>query len=625
MLRILRKNVHSPLFLIIIILIAVVFVFWGVGTNMGTHGGKIASVDGREISGPVFARTYNQLLESYKQQFGGQIPEKLLNTPAIKQQAIRQLIQRELVRKGAAELGITVSDPEVRRAIAAIPAFQKEGRFDLETYRAVLTQNKMAETSFEESMRGDLLQSRVMAAISGFAEVSDPEVDLWLGFAGLELRLSYAVFAQDDFASQVQQDDKILADWYAGKKELYRPDPQSRFTYLFFPFDAHTSEVQVSEEELRAYYTEQSQNWHTPEQRQVRHILFKVEQNADEAVRKAKKEVARKVLAQVRADNFAKLADAHTEDPAGKGKGGNLGLIKRGQMVPEFEEAAFALKSGANSQIVESPFGFHIIKVEKIVPEKTPTFEEKKEEISRILGLQKARALAFKKASEAYEGIMRAGSLARYGESGHKLESTELIAQKDVPQELAVLRDPAIARAAFALTKGALSSITEGAAGYAILFAEEVKQPEPPPLDQIREQLVKDFTKEKSAELAKKAAEDALIALEKNQEWPSSIQAKTTDFIGRVSPDSSVSPRMVQDAFSRLGKSKTPTAPVVDGEKLLVYRIETLRQGKDDAAPVLRDALAIQILQDKRSRLFNDWLNRISRNSKIWINPEILK
>ena len=105
MLRVLRRNAQSPFIQAIVVIIAVVFVFWGVGTNMNSNANAVAVVDGKEITGIAFSRTYDRLLESYKQQFGGQVPEELLNTMGVRQQAINQLVQQELVRKGAGQLG----------------------------------------------------------------------------------------------------------------------------------------------------------------------------------------------------------------------------------------------------------------------------------------------------------------------------------------------------------------------------------------------------------------------------------------------------------------------------------------------------------------------------------------
>ncbi len=627
MLRVLRKNAQSPVIQAVVVIIAVVFVFWGVGSNMNSNANAVAVVDGKEITGIEFGRAYDRLLESYKQQFGGQVPEELLNTMGIRQQAINQLVQRELVRKGAGQLGLMISDQEVQRSIAAIPAFQNNGAFDLAAYRAVLSQNRLSETAFEEGIRNDLLAERAQEAIAGFAQVSDQEIKQWLDYASLEVQLSYALFSRETFQKEVQVDDAQLAAWYGGKKEQYRPAAQYRFAYLSFPFKDDMREAQVGEEEMRAYFTEHAARWQRPEQRHVRHILFRVDQGVGAEAKASKKEAAEQALSMLRGGGaFNELADSLTEDPSGKGKGGDLGFIVRGQMVPQFEEAAFSLASGATSEVVESPFGYHLIKVESIKPETKPSFEEKKTEITEILAQQKARALSFKKASTAYEGVMRAGSLAKYSEGGgQQLQKTGYLSEQGIPKDMALLQDGVIAKAAFALGKGELSSIVEGADGYAILFADDVKTPEVPALEEVRSRVLADYTKEKGAELMRQAADGALKALQESGKWPEAAAVKTAGYIKRNESGSDAPALMVQEAFNQLGKSKFPSEPVNIGEDLAVYQITGVRQGKDSTPAAVRDSLKAQILQAQQNQLFSQWVGRLRATSKVWVNPEILK
>ncbi|MDO5673857.1 MAG: SurA N-terminal domain-containing protein [bacterium] len=627
MLRVLRKNAQSPLIQAVVVIIAVVFIFWGVGSNLNSNASAVAVVDGTEITGIEFSRTYDRLLESYKQQFGGQVPEELLNTMGIRQQAINQLVQRELVRKGAGRLGLMISDQEVQRSIAAIPAFQNNGAFDLAAYQAVLAQNRLSETAFEEGIRNDLLADRALDAIAGFAQVSDQEIRQWLDYAGLEMQLNYAIFSREEFQEKVQVEEAQLASWYDENKEQYRPAALYSFAYLFFPFSGEMEDVQVSEEEMRAYFNEHAARWQTPEQRHVRHILFRLDQGASAEAKAAKKEAAEQALTMLRGGSaFNEVADSLTEDPAGKGKGGDLGFITRGQMVPQFEEAAFNLASGATSEVVESPFGFHLIKVESVKPESKVSFGEKKEEITEILAQQKTRALSFKKVSAAYEGVMRAGSLAKYSESaGQQLQKSDYLSEKAIPKDMALLQDGVIAKAAFALGKGELSSIIEGAKGYAILFADDVKIPEIPALEQIRSQVLADYSREKGIELMRQAADGALKALQENDKWPEAVAVKASAYIKRSDTGAEAPALMLQEAFNQLGKSKLPNAPINIGEDLVVYQITGVRQGEDTTEEAVRDSLKAQILQAQRNQLFSRWVARLQAQSKVWINPDILK
>ncbi len=627
MLRVLRRHAQSPFIQLIVVVIAVVFIFWGVGTNLNSNADAVAVVDGKEITGVEFGRAYDQLLESYKRQFGGQLPEELINTLGIKQQAVNGLVQQELVRKGAGQLGLVISDQEVQRVIEGLSAFQSGGAFDLNTYRAVLARERLSTTAFEEGLRNDLLEQRVREAFAGFAQVSDEEIRQWLDYSNLQLQLRYALLSRTSFQDQVQADDKALAAWYDANKEQYRPAAEYKFDYLFFPFAADMGEVQVSGEEKRAYFDEHASQWQVPEQRHVRHILFRTTQDSSAEERAAKKEAAQQALSLLRGGgDFAELADSLTEDPSGKGRGGDLGSIARGQMVPAFEEAAFSLAPGALSEVVESPFGFHLIKVESVQPAVEPNFEKKEKEINEILTQQKVRGITFKKASSAYEGVIRAGSLNKFSaDKGQKLESTDYVSQQAVPQQYALLHDAAIAKPAFSLGKGELSSIVEGKEGYAILLVNDIKTPQIPALDAIRERVLADYTREKSAELLRQAADAALRSLQEKDQWPEGLALKTTAFVKRSDMHADVPALVLQDAFSQLGKKRLPDAPLAVGEDLAVYQITGLQQGEGNDAETLRDTLGQQLLQARQNQLFARWLGELRAQSDVWINPDLLK
>ncbi len=627
MLRVLRRHAQSPFIQLIVVVIAVVFIFWGVGANLNSNADAVAVVDGKEITGVEFGRAYEQLLDSYKRQFGGQLPEELINTLGIKQQAINGLVQRELVRKGADRLGLVISDQEVQRVIEGFSAFQNDGVFDLAIYKAVLVRERLATTAFEEGLRNDLLEQRAREAFAGFAQVSDEEIKQWLDFANLQLQLRYALLSRTSFQDQVQADDKALSAWYDAHKEQYRPAAEYRFDYLFFPFAADMGEVRVSGEEKQAYFDEHASQWQVPEQRHVRHILFRTSQDSTAEERAAKKEAAQQALSLLRGGgNFAELADSLTEDPSGRGRGGDLGLIARGQMVPAFEEAAFSLAPGALSEVVESPFGFHLIKVESVQPTVEPGFEEKEEEITDILTRQKVRGITFKKVSSAYEGVMRAGSLEKFSaDGGQQPERTDYVSQQAVPQQYALLRDATIAKAAFSLGKEELSSIVESKDGYAILFVNDIKNPEIPAFDAIRERVLADYTREKSTELLRQAADAALRSLQEKDQWPEGLSVKTTAFVKRSDADADVPALVLQDAFSQLGKKRLPDAPLSVGEDLAVYQITGLRQGEDSNAGTLRDTLGQQLLQARQNQLFARWVSGLRAQSDVWINPDLLK
>ena len=627
MLRILRKNAQSPFFLAIVIIIAIVFVFWGVGTKSGSDGNKVAIVDGQEISVVEYNRAYERLVDNLTKQLGGQIPDGLFDKLGLKQQAVNELVQRVLIEQGAAKLGIRISDFDVQRVIESNPAFQKNGSFDLPTYKETLERNNLSTNSFEESTRNSLLIERTVGDIGAFASTSDQEVSQWFDFLNLELKLSYKLFTKEDYLAAVKVDDKDLQAWYETRKETYRPSPQYKFEFISYPYSRELSQIEVSPEEQRAYYTEHQAEFEKKEERQVRHILFRVQPTDSDDVRAGQKKKAEEVLAEVkRQGKFAELANEYTEDPAGKGKGGELGFIVRGQMVPAFENAAFSLNEGEVSQVIETSFGYHIIQVEKIKPAETSPFEAVQATIARILSAQKAKTIAFKKVSEAYEGIMRAGSLAKFSTDSHQnLKTTDFISMDKLPKEEPLFQDNAFTQAAFSLGKGQLSSILETPKGYAIIFVEDIRKLDIPSFATVQEQVKKDYSREKSGELAKAAAETNLQSLRDKQTWQQGLQAEETGFLGRGDATNNVPPALIQDAFLQVGQSAVPAQILTIGDAYGVFRIVGVRRGGKQLPDLTAETLQQTLLKTKQDELLNGWIQQLQKTGDIWINPEVLK
>ncbi len=149
--------------------------------------------------------------------------------------------------------------------------------------------------------------------------------------------------------------------------------------------------VKVSDKSINQYYSEHQNEFWTDAQVRVRHILFIAERGSSEANRKTKLAQAKKVLGKIRnGENFAELATQYSEDVSA-GDGGDVGFVVRGKMVREFEEAVFSLKLGQVSDIVETEYGYHIIKVEEVLPGKTLTLKEVKDRITQILGMEQQK------------------------------------------------------------------------------------------------------------------------------------------------------------------------------------------------------------------------------------------
>lgn len=625
MLNILRKNAQSIVVQLIVVVIAVVFIFWGVGTNMNDNPNALAVVNGKEIPYRDFQQNYERAIENYKQQFGGQMPQGFLESLGLKEQVLDQLIQSELLRQGAEKAGISISKEATQRKIREMDVFNSDGRFDLANYKAILARNRLSPTAFEKGIQNDLLLNRTLDALGAFAVVPAKEIEDWINYIEQEIKLGYRGIKSEEYVERVQVNDEALQSWFTSAKEKYKTPPQSKVQYLSFPYSEDLKQVVISDEAVRASYQENLDKYRSPEKRRARHILFKVSDEEKSEVRAARKAEAEKVLSQIKnGGDFAQLASQFSED-ASKTKGGDLGFFSRGMMVQPFEDSAFSLNKGEVSGLVETPFGFHIIKLEEIQPEKTQTLEEVSGIIRKELEKQGVKAITFKKASAAYEEIIRAGSLAKYSEkSTAPVHATDFFSQKNPPKD-GTVSDPAFLQAVFGLRKGELSSIVETNSGYAILFIDDIKESVVPDLAAVREQAIVDFKKEKSVDLARAAAEDMLIKARTAQSWPADLKREESDYLKRVGPSAGVPDQIRQDAFARVGKDAFPEKTIAVGTTFYIYQIMDSRRSKDAMDADKSRSVEQQLVSAQKNKLMTDWLGQLKKEAKIWTNARMLQ
>ncbi|MCL1980482.1 MAG: SurA N-terminal domain-containing protein [Proteobacteria bacterium] len=627
MLNILRKNAQSVVVQALVVIIALVFIFWGGGSKMKDNPNALAVVNGKEIPYRDFQQSYERTVETYKQQFGGQLPPELLQGAELKEQVLNRLIQEELVRQGAEKAGIMISKEAIQRKIQEMAVFSVNGRFDLANYKAVLSQNRLSPASFEAGIRNDLLTTRALRAIDSFTVVPAQEVQNWIGYIDHEIKLAYGAVQSDDYITQVQVTDEALAAWYETANSKYKSAPQRKLLYLAFPFKDDLGQVTVNDEAIQAYYHEHAETYGQPEKRRARHILFRVTGEDSPETKSAKKAQAEKVLARIKAgEDFAKLAGQFSEDMT-KDKGGDLGFFARGQMVQPFEESVFALKKGEVSGVVETPFGFHLIKVEEIMPAKTQTLAEATPSIRKILEQKGVKAITFKRASSAYEAIIRAGSMAKYSETSgaHPVLKTGFFLQDAPPGEEGMAKDPAFAQAAFGLRKGELSSLVETANGYAILFVDDAKDSVVPELAAVRNQAIVDYKKEKSVELARAAAEEMLHKAKAHNEWPAGLARKESDYLKRNGATGAMPENLRQDAFTRVGREVFPEKVIANGTVFYLYQIIDSRQGKGEMDATKRRLLEQQLHEAEKNILMADWLGQLRKEAYIWTNARMLQ
>ena len=631
MLNILRKKAQSTFIQALVIIIALVFVFWGVGSGFGNKRNLVATVNKEEITLQEFQKAYDNMVEAYRQQFNGTIPDGLLEGLGIKQQVLSQLIQAALLRQGAEAMGITVSKLATQEKIKAMPAFQKNGKFDMERYTAILAQNHLTPSSFEADIQNELLTEAVINSIKRFIDVTDFEVASRLAQRLEEIKLDYVLFKGEQFKEKVEVDDTKLTAYFEKHKNNYLTEPRVKLKYITFPLDDKLETITVDPQEVEGLYNRQKERYNIPEKRRARHILFALQDKNNELDRKLQREKAEKVLQLAKkGEDFAELAKKYSEGPSAP-RGGDLGFFARGDMVAPFDEAVFSLKPGEISDIVETSFGFHIIKLEAVQPAIKRTLDDVRKELETQLKKQQARKAVFAEANDVYEAIIKAGSIDSYAKSGNrKVITTDFFTKNSPPKDLPA--GSAFLRNAFSLKKGELSSVFETDQGYAIIYVDDIEEPKVPEFATVRDRVLTDYTKAESIKLAQKAAQELLESAKKKGDLATAakekgVELKSTGFI-RQDNGAAVSklpPQVIKKGFELSTKNPFPEAVESRGDSFYVFQLVARRQPevKDDEQE--KEQIRNQLLTDKQNRLLNNWLAHMQSRSKIWINQQLLQ
>ncbi|MGM0419217.1 MAG: SurA N-terminal domain-containing protein, partial [Thermodesulfobacteriota bacterium] len=412
MLQFIRNKASSWIVKVILALICIVFVFFGWGTYQSGKQNQVAKVNGDVITPEQYKNKYNQLVNSLKQRFGGEMSSEMLEMFEAEKQALDSLIEERLIIQKASDLGIKVSDAELADHIFNMDFFTTNGSFDNKKYKEVLAANRLSVEEFESLMRKDLLLERVTDIVTGAVKVTDKELREWFNYNNKTVDIKYAAFIPGEYdKASFEITDEDIKKYYEENKENYKTEPKVKVSYIRFSADDFKDHVTVSESDIEAYYNENSEKYSQKAKVKASHILINVDENAsEEKVEKAKSKILdiRKKI--VNGNSFAEMAKEYSEGPSAE-NGGDLGEFQKDDMVEPFSDAAFATEAGEVSEPVRTKFGWHIIKVDEKNKDSVNEFNDVKDEIKDYLQTRQAKFAAYDKADAVYTETLSGASL----------------------------------------------------------------------------------------------------------------------------------------------------------------------------------------------------------------------
>lgn len=447
MLDAIRTRAQGWIAKVILALIIIPFALWGVDSYLHTDAKSemVADVGKGGVSRQEYTDALKEQADQMRQQLGQNFDPAVTETQAFREQVINALINQKALEQEAKAAGLEASDAQIAVVLKQIPAFQEDGKFSPDRYNRLLAQQGMSAAYFEHRLRNEIVMRTYQQPMLVSVLTSTTSTDLAAKAAAQRREISWYDITPAMASNGAGVSDAEIQAYYDQHKDTYVEPEMVRVEYLRLSLDDLAKNVQISEKQIQDYFNSNASHLGPPEERSASHILISAPEN-DVAARKKAREKAESILAEVQKSpkSFAELAKRESQDPGSAAQGGSLGSFPRGAMVKPFDDAVFSMKPG-DIRLVESNFGFHIVRLDGIKDSKV-TLASVKSQIEADLRRQEAQKLfaeaaenfsnlvyehadSFKSAVDALKlNVSTSGWIDRHGEPSGILNSPKLLA-----------------------------------------------------------------------------------------------------------------------------------------------------------------------------------------------------
>lgn len=394
MLDAIRNHTKGWIAKAILALITIPFALFGIDSYFNDAGSNvaIAKVNGNKISIQEYSNAVDNARNRLQSQ-GQKVDPAILESVEFKQSILDSLITRRLINAEIQRANFRISDAQLSTYILGMPEFQQDGRFSEDIYQKTLAQNRLSTTRFESDRRNELLMQQARDGLMALVSVPKGVTEQALKFAYQQRDVSVAEIKTAQFVEKANVTPEQVKAYYDQHQDKFKVPEQVKLEFALLSAGGLVAQMQVSDEEVKHFYDENVTKFQGDEQRQASHILIGFGVSASAAEKTAAKEKAQSILDQLKKspNRFEELAIQNSQDPGSASKGGDLGSFGRGAMVKPFEDAVFSMKVDQISDLVESEFGYHIIKLNAVTGQSS-SFESMKPQIKAELLYQKAQA-----------------------------------------------------------------------------------------------------------------------------------------------------------------------------------------------------------------------------------------
>ncbi len=625
-----KQRLKIILWIVIFSLALGMLLFFVPGVDIGnvTTDTSAATVDGQAIPIREFAVAYNRAIKRYSDGGKNKTDPETMKAMGVPRQILDEMISSRILESTARRLGLKVTPNEVRRGIETYPYFQDQGKFiGVDRYKDFLATNDLSVEDFERDFRQSLLINKLHSVVTDSLDVSEQELREGFSSTNEKMEVFYTILKKQDFVARVKPVEADLRAYFDAHKTEYQIKEKRKAQYLLILVGQILSGINVTDQEIREEWDKRPHE----ETVQASHILFRVDDESKDAEAKAK---AEGILKRLKAgEDFATLAKQYSQDTGSAAQGGSLGSFPRGQMVKEFEDAAFSLKPGETSGLVRTEYGYHIIRTTNRV---MPDFESNRPMMMITVRAQKAQNIAKEKADAAAQLLQKNKDLNGVAKNlgvPAEVRETAFFAADDSSFEL--FGSPALRDEVFTLKEvNAIGKAVQHPLGLAIPKLAQVQMPRPGDFASSRSQVEKDYADAKAAELMQEAAKrlsDAARAqgsLEKAAKGMGLSVKTSQPFTASGNPDAEIG---ANTNFSRAAFELQPGAvsePVSLSDNAAVMQVKSRSPFDEAAFQKGKAELRAQLLRSKQEMYFQDYVRKISEDlekaGKIRINPKAL-
>lgn len=634
MLDFLRKRKRSWIIVFFVGVIVFVFVLWGVGSYVKEPSGEsVAKVDGEVISQREFEIHYQKLIDRYQALFKGRLTPELIKSLNLRSAVLEELIQKRLLLQEARRLGLAVTDEELTDAIARIPDFQTSGRFSKNRYLQVLRSSRLTPGQFEAEQRENLSIGKLYHLIQDTARVTEAELRDRYRLEQERMSLYFIRFSVNDTMRQANVTGEEIKSYYERNKQALEEPLRVGVEYVAYPFDHFARQIQVSEKEIEEFYkTQRETRFHQPKSVRLRHILFRVPIGADPQHKERIRLKAEGVLREARAGkDFAQLAKDYSEDSSAA-QGGDIGFFTQGQMLPTLDKAAFALKKGGISNVLETSLGYHILKVDEAREVRTKTLKEAEEEITGEIKKERGKMEAGKAADADREKAIAGTPLSALAKQrGLPIKSSGFFNRYEALPDVGPVEE--FYGAAFSLPLREVSPVIEAPHGYFLLRVMQKREPSIPSLESVSSSVERVLKEKKAFELATQRAKTLLGQLRKENDIRrlASQNGLKVEETGWFLRNASEIPKI--GALQEIKSGGLPISshqPIPDQiytqkEAVYLFALKARQDADMDRFENEKRLRHEQAVQEKKQRALQKFLDSLKAEARIEVNTQYLE